>query len=85
MAMIGPTFQAIWPDGTKTRMTVHCDDEKLDLGRGVRLSWAAYQSRTKGKGRDIRIKEGHFERDGMVFQTYENLYVGDHGINPLEG
>lgn len=45
--MPGPTFVATFTDGEITRMTTHCPDGKLDPGRGVRLSRAAYQSRMK--------------------------------------
>jgi hypothetical protein len=45
----GPTFEARFADGTVTRMTTHCPDGKLDLGRGVRLARIAYHSR-KVKG-----------------------------------
>ena len=85
MAMVGPTFQAIWTDGTVTRMTTHCDDENLDLARGVRMSWYAYQSRTKGNGNASCIKEGQFERDKKVLQIYKDLDVAEYGINPLDG
>jgi len=84
MALVGPTFQAIWQDGTVTRMTTHCDDEKLDLGRGVRLSWYAYQSRHKGHGKDTKIREARFERDKKILQTYSDVDVTDHGVDPFE-
>jgi len=83
MAMVGPTFQAEWPDGTVTRMTTHCDDEKLDLSRGVRLSWYAYQSRTKGQGLDTTIKDARFERDKKILKTYKDINVTDHGVDPF--
>jgi hypothetical protein len=41
----GPTFEACFADITITRMTTHCPDGKLDLGRGVRLARMAYCSR----------------------------------------
>jgi hypothetical protein len=44
----GTVFQAKWSDGVVTRMSVFCGEGKLDLGRAVRLSWHAYDSRTKG-------------------------------------
>jgi hypothetical protein len=84
MAMVGPTFHAVWPDGTVTRMTTHCDDQKLDVGRGVRLSWAAYQSRTKGRGLDLHIKHAQFERDKKVLQTYTDLDITEYGVNPFQ-
>jgi|KBSSwiStaDraftv2_1062776.scaffolds.fasta_scaffold1693655_1 hypothetical protein len=41
-----PTFVALFNDGVVTRMTTHCEDGKLNLGRGLALSVAAYDSRT---------------------------------------
>lgn len=49
-------FIAEWPDGEITRMSVHGD---RDLPRAVRVSFAAYDSRMKGKAsRNITIKSG---------------------------
>jgi hypothetical protein len=42
----GPTFVAVFADGTKTRMTVSARDLELDYERGARLSNAAWLSRT---------------------------------------
>ena len=73
--MSSPTFVARFADGEVTRMTTHCPDGKLDLGRGVRLSQAAYWSRKKQQ--PPALTAGHFETpsngDGcaaMVLQTY---------------
>ena len=41
----GPTFEARFADDTVTRMTTHCPNGKLDLGRAVRLARMAYCSR----------------------------------------
>jgi len=39
------TFVALFNDGVVTRMTTHCENGKLSLGRGLALSVAAYESR----------------------------------------
>jgi hypothetical protein len=39
------TFVALFSDGVVTRMTTHCENGKLNLGRGLALSVAAYESR----------------------------------------
>jgi hypothetical protein len=57
--MAGPTFCATFADGTKTRMSIFCANEKLDLARGVRVSQAAYESRKKK--RPPAIVEACFE------------------------
>src|SRR5437868_1621694 len=41
-----PTFVARFADGIMTRMTCNSEDLHLDLGRGIKLSQAAYESRT---------------------------------------
>ena len=70
---VSPTFVAVFADGTVTRMTTYCADE-LDLGRGARLSQAAYQSRRKRQ--PPAMAAGHFEmppangRAAVVLQTY---------------
>lgn len=57
--MSGPTFVATFSDGVVTRMTTHCQDGRLDLGRGIRLSRAAYKSRKKQS--PPALIAGHFE------------------------
>jgi hypothetical protein len=52
-----PTFVATFADGTITRMTTNCPKGKLDLGLGVRLSRAAYESRRSPPA----FTAGHFE------------------------
>lgn len=42
-----PTFVAPFADGITTRMTCHCTSDHLDLARGMKLSRAAYESRTR--------------------------------------
>jgi hypothetical protein len=72
--MSSPTFVATFADGEVTRMTTYCEDGKLDLGRGGRLSRSAYLSR-KGKAAPA-MTAGHFEtppRDGaaaVVLKTF---------------
>jgi hypothetical protein len=65
---MAPTFVAKFSDGQITRMSTFCADGKLDLGRGVRLSCAAYEDRTNKNA--PAISEGHFELDGEVLKTY---------------
>jgi hypothetical protein len=76
--MQSPVFQAKWSDGVVTRMNVFCGEGGLDLGRAVRLSWHAYDSRTKGKGTAKLIVAGQFESEGEVLQTYENIDPCEH-------
>lgn len=69
--MSSPTFVATFADGTTTRMTTFCEGGKLDLGRGVRLSQAAYESRTKQQ--PPAMTAGHFETPpiaAVVLQSY---------------
>jgi hypothetical protein len=56
--MTSPTFVATFSDGTVTRMTTNCADG-FDLGRGVRLSQAAYELRKRK--RPPAMIAGHFE------------------------
>ena len=67
---VGPTFEARWSDGIITRMSIYTTDENLDVGRAVRVSAAAYDSRTKGLGL-ARLESGHFDRAGQIIKTYE--------------
>src|SRR5262245_710393 len=57
-----PVFVAHFADGETTRMTVCTTLDKLDVGRGVRLSRHAYSSRT-GKAPPA-ILEACFEAAG---------------------
>jgi hypothetical protein len=45
--MSSPTFVAKFADGVVTRMTCYPKDAPLDVERGIKLSRAAYESRTK--------------------------------------
>ena len=65
---ISSTFVAIFEDGEVTRMTMFQKTKALDLGRGVRLARAAYESRAKQKSPPII--EAHYERDGEVLENY---------------
>jgi hypothetical protein len=65
--MTSPTFVATFADGTMTRMTTNCEEckpdnaakMKLDLGRAIAVSQAAYQSRMKRP--PPALVKGHFE------------------------
>jgi len=64
-----PTFVANFADGEVARMTAFQSDKTLNLGRGVRLARAAYESRTKKT--PPPIVEAHYERNGEVLESYE--------------
>lgn len=63
-----PTFVATFADGEVTRMSVFTSREKLDVGRGVRLARAAYESRMKRAAPPI--VEARFERNGEILEHY---------------
>ena len=69
-----PAFVAIFTDGEVTRMTTFQKTKALDLGRGVRLARAAYESRTKRKSPPII--EAHYERDGEALENYGREQLG---------
>jgi hypothetical protein len=46
-----PSFVAVFAGGETTRMTVFQAENTLNLGRGVRLARAAYESRTTAADR----------------------------------
>jgi hypothetical protein len=53
-------------------MTCHCAQGNLDLGRGIVISRAAYESRTKGK-EPPPIVEARFQTpDGKILCEYDN-------------
>jgi len=83
--MISPVFEASWRDGTVTRMSVHQEGKKPDLGRAVRLSAHAYDSRHRGMGKAKIIATAHFEINGEVIASYENLKPGDYPTPPHNG
>lgn len=74
---VGPTFAASWSDGVVTRMSIHTHDEKPDVQRAVRVSKAAYDSRTKGLG-FAKLQAGHFERAGLILSRYEAKELARH-------
>ena len=78
LSKVGPTFVAKWMDGEVTRMSIHCTDDNPDLVRAVRVSWAAYQSRTKGQSICHVIQDGRFERDGQCIHAYGQVFVPDY-------
>jgi DNA-binding transcriptional regulator YiaG len=65
----GMTFVAVFSDNVVTRMSTFTSLTNLDVGRGVRLSKAAYRSR---KQTEVvpPIMKAHFERDGKVLAHY---------------
>jgi hypothetical protein len=63
-----PTFVAIFEDGEITRMTAFHETKVLDLGRGVRLARAAYESRAKQKSPPIIA--AHYERNSEVLKKH---------------
>ena len=69
-----PAFVAIFTDGEVTRMTTFQKTKALDLGRGVRLARAAYESRTKQKSPPII--EARYGRDGEMLKTYGREQLG---------
>jgi hypothetical protein len=80
--MAGPTFEARFADGLVTRMTTHCPNSKLDLGRGVRLARIAYRSR-KHKA-PPPIEAGRFvEPNGTGADTVLQTYTRDE-LNAVE-
>jgi len=72
-----PTFVATFDDGTVTRMTTHCEGGKLNLGRGVRLARAAYESRRKQP--PPAMTAGHFEMpsNGVGLAAVLKAYTPD--------
>src|SRR5215469_15592453 len=72
-----PTFVARFSDGIVTRMTCHCAKQNLDLRRGIVISRAAYESRTKGK-EPPPIVEARFQTpDGKILCEYDNKAIAD--------
>ena len=69
-----PTFVAIFEDGEIARMTAFQETRALDLGPGVRLARAAYESRAKQKLPPIIA--AHYERNGEVLENYGREQLG---------
>jgi hypothetical protein len=66
-----PVFVAQFADGVVTRMTTWCaSDNKLDVGRGLRLARHAYRARTKCE--PCEVVEAYFETpDGTRLASYD--------------
>jgi hypothetical protein len=74
---VGLTFVATFADGQVTRMSTFTSLANLDLGRGLRLSQAAYEARARRSGKSLHpvpppIVHAHFEQDGNVLATYDD-------------
>jgi hypothetical protein len=54
---VGPTFVAQFADGEVTRMSIFTTLADLDLGRGVRLACAAYDSRKRQRAIGERLAD----------------------------
>lgn len=54
---VGPTFVAVFADGETTRMSTFTSLAALDLGRGVRLANAAWQSRHRRKRWPVALRD----------------------------
>jgi hypothetical protein len=67
-ATTGRIFEAHFADGTVTRMSVYTSLTRLDLPRAIKLSRAAYESRTKQPA--VAIVAGRFETDGEILRVY---------------
>ena len=80
-----PVFVATFDDADKTvtRMTTFCEDDKLDVARGVILSRRAYRQRTGQRA--PALVQAHFERDGNVLETYNALQLANGGVVPEKG
>jgi hypothetical protein len=79
---VGPTFVAVFENGETTRMSTYTSLANLDLGRGLRLSRAAYEARARRRfGGSLHpvpppIVRAHFEQDGNVLATYNDRDCG---------
>jgi hypothetical protein len=72
------TFVALFSDGVVTRMTTHCENGKLSLGRGLALSVAAYESRA-GKTPPAIVAAKFVEPgyDDTVLKEYDAKALGE--------
>lgn len=75
---MSPTFVARFADGVVTRMSCFCELDQYDLARGIKLSQAAYTSRTKKE--PPLIIEGRFVEPftNKVIKQYSVAELGDH-------
>jgi hypothetical protein len=74
--MSSPTFVAKFADGVVTRMTCHPDKDPLDIKRGIKLSQAAYESRTKMA--PPLIIEARF------VEPFSDIVIQQYGFDKLE-
>jgi hypothetical protein len=80
--MPSPTFMAKFADGVVTRMSCWCEEpEQLDLQRGIKLSQAAYASRTKKE--PPSIVEGRFVKQ-FTNEVIKEYTVAEL-VRPSEG
>lgn len=68
--MTALTFHARFADGIATCMSVFTSRTQLDLQRGVALSIAAYEARTKHQKEPPPTVAARFEQEGTVLKTY---------------
>lgn len=67
---VGPTCVCTFADGTQTRMSTYCKDDKLDWDRGLALCRAAWSSRKNlPSAMAPPVLSASFERDGVVLAT----------------
>ena len=71
-----PIFVATFADKVRTRMSIYCTPDDLDLERGKTLARYAYESRT-GKPAPSFTK-AHFEdTNGKVLMSYSAIELND--------
>jgi hypothetical protein len=69
----------VFEDDEITRLTTYQHGKTLDLGRGVRLAQAAYESRMKKT--PPPIVKAHYERDGEILKSYEQEQLSKEDSN----
>jgi hypothetical protein len=78
-----PIFVATFADKVRTRMSINCTPDDLDLERGKKLARYAYESRT-GKPAPAFTK-AHFEdTNGKVLTSYSAIELNDDAPEPDE-
>lgn len=79
---VGPTCVVTFADGETTRMsTATLPNKPLNVGRGLRLSVAAYEARQRQRRthRSVPpIVACHFERDGEVIARFDPAECNRH-------
>ena len=75
----GPVFTAVFEDGVQTKMSVYSGLDPLDLERAIKVSRAAYSSRTKKPmAAAPRIVAALFEdREGVLLASYTADQLND--------